>query len=216
MLTKKQCLNYFEKQLAEAYPNDNIPDELLIKFDSDIKYLLASTAKLDHYNIWFNIFELLNFKFQLSLVFTSAAFRNDLPITNMFDVNIKKNTPIQDILKEKIFANVAKIRWYYDNIDLSFMKNLKILELGFGSKLQQNDIAALNLTELECDSNITNVSFMKTLKILKLGYCGLHQSGIANLDLIEFHSNSYIINVSFMRNLKILYANFSILCQEGI
>ena len=93
--------------------------------------------------------------------------------------------------------------------DVSFMRNLKVLDASCGCGIGHDGIVGLDLVELNMSRNtyITKISFMPSLKILHLEYSNLRQNEIDKLDLIMLNANGYsndIANVSHMRNLKIL------------
>jgi flagellin-specific chaperone FliS len=98
----------------------------------------------------------------------------------------------------------------FDNItitNVSFMKNLKILDACYTCGIDQLGIDGLDLNEFMAKGNekIKNVSFMKNLKILHAdSNCGIDQEGIDGLDLFKLYvyGNNKITNISFMKNLK--------------
>lgn len=100
-------------------------------------------------------------------------------------------------------------------IDVSFMKNLKLLSARGGIHfcgIDQKGISGLNLIELDASYNdsIKDVSFMKNLKYLYVGHFAsiIGQEEINGLDLISLvcSNNPRINDVSFMKNLKTLHA----------
>ena len=168
---------------------------------------------MDHLNPWFDIFSLLDLKSQLALLFTCNLFKNNLSITDLYDIEEKYlNVLTNNILRLDIFKYVTKLKANNKKItNVSFMTNLKILYASCYPGINQNGINGLDLVELNASYNdkVINVSFMKNLKKLNVSENrGIDQNGINGLDLVELHVNftNKINNVSFMKNLKKLYA----------
>ena len=161
-------------------------------------------------DIWKIIFNFLDFKSKIRLISTCRYSRQNLYITDLYNINkkylYKLNTPI---LQYYIFRNVIWLNASFNNniTNISFMKNLKKLNLHGYNNINQDGIMGLDLIELYVDNHdkIKDVSFMKNLKILHAsGNCGIDQNGIIGLDLIELDIsyNYKIKDISFMKNLK--------------
>ena len=168
----------------------------------------------DHINLWFDIFNLLDLKSQLSLLFTCGSFKNNLSIIDLCDIDAKYLKVLtNDILRFDIFKYVTKLKANNMKItNVSFMTNLKKLVVLSSSGIDQNAINGLDLVELDaCNiEKITNVSFMTNLKKLNAwGNCGIDQYDINGLDLVELNAgyNNKITDASFMKELKILYTS---------
>ena len=94
----------------------------------------------DHINLWFDIFNLLDLKSQLGLLFTCSSFNNNLSITNLSDIEQKYfNMLTNDILRLDIFKYVTKLQVNNKITNLSFMKNLKKLNVWHNCGISQND-----------------------------------------------------------------------------
>ena len=145
---------------------------------------------MDYNNLWFDIFNLLDLKSQLNLLFTCHLFKDNLSITDLCDIEVKYLKVLtDDIIGLNIFKYVTKLKCNNKKItNVSFMKNLKKLYARDNCDIDQNGINGLNLVELDARDNdkIINVSFMKNLKKLNTwGNCGIDQNGIKGLDLVE-------------------------------
>lgn len=104
--------------------------------------------------------------------------------------------------------------------DVSFMKNLKILNASYDHEdkygdrtcgINQNGIKGLDLIELNAYQNVRifDVSFMRNLRRLNIGGpCGVNQKGIDGLDLheLDVSYNKGIYDLTYMINLKKLIA----------
>ena len=129
---------------------------------------------MDNYNLWYGIFNLLDFNSQLAIISISKNFRSNLYITNLCDFYDKYSRKLNEtLLRRDIFEFVSKIKiialkknpiW-----NISFLQNLKVLQAQSSSGITQNDIRNLDLTELDANNNseINDVSFMKNLKVLR-------------------------------------------------
>ena len=129
---------------------------------------LNKRSLTDHINLWFDIFNLLDLKSQLSLLFTCSSLNNNLSITNLYDIEEKYlNILTNDILRFGIFKYVTKLKCNNKITNVSFMKNLKKLDARYGCGIDQNGIIGLDLVELYTIGNnkITDILFMKNLKI---------------------------------------------------
>ena len=179
-------------------------------------------ATLDYYNIWFDIFDLLNFKSKIGLLSICSCMRESLTITDLYNIESTYLCKLNDdILSNTIFRNVKSldIKPYIVIKNIQFMKNLKRLRIGGNSYIDENSIRGLDLTDINIpyDTRFHDVSNMKTLKVLKNYHAT--QNMIQYLDLISLNinCNRTITDVSFMKNLKILYAGSSLaLTQAGI
>ena len=123
---------------------------------------------MNQYNTWFEIFHKLDFKSQLSLVFTCSAIKNNLFITDLYNIDKKYLKLLDDnFLKHDIFQQTRKLKANSKITDVSFMKNLKVLYANDNSAIDQDGIKGLDLIELNASYNnkITDVSFMKNLKV---------------------------------------------------
>ena len=180
---------------------------------------------MDHLNLWYEIFKELDFITKLSIVTTCWSFRNSFYITDLYHIEKKYLELLNDeILHCGLFNQITHL-CAEDNSnigDISFTKNLKVLNANGSCNITQSDIDGLDLVELGAsnNTNICNVSFMKSLKILYAeDYSSIDQNGITELDLhvLNANSNTEIIDVSFMKNLKILNAGGACgICQYGI
>jgi len=144
-------------------------------------------------DVWKIIFELLDFKSKINFISTCHYFRDNLIITDLYNIEQKYLELLSDeVLHYKIFSKVKTLN-ATDNkkiTSVSFMKSLKILYAEDNCGIDQNGIDCLDLVELYADSNtkITNVSFMKSLKVLSARYsCGIDQNGIEGLNLDKLY-----------------------------
>ena len=88
---------------------------------------------MDYYNLWFGIFEQLNFLSKLSFVFISRNTKDNFYITDLHDIDNKYLKRLNnDILKNDIFRFAAKLKANNKIINVSFMTNLKKLD-AFGN-----------------------------------------------------------------------------------
>ena len=125
--------------------------------------------KMDQYNILFEIFHKLDFKSQLALIFTCSTTKNNLFIIDLYHIEEKYLELLDDnFLKHDIFQQTRKLKANKKITNVSFMKNLKILDASIRCGIGQDGIMGLDLIELNASSNnkITDVSFMKNLKVL--------------------------------------------------
>lgn len=208
---------------------------------------------MNYLNIWQNIFDLLNFKSQLSLIFTNSITITNLRLVKIDTIHPEKYNDSsvfigKDIIETDIFQHVKEMRGVIDySADLSQLKNLKIL-VSINRKLEQHDIDGLDLVKLsvkQCNFNDLNfmtnlknlklimggdfsfnsinqlkltslsiknssndrysdITSMTTLKKLKIKSTDIHQYQIDGLDLVFFRPGHYIFDISFMKNLKVL------------
>jgi hypothetical protein len=163
--------------------------------------------KLDYY-CHNNILNILRLKDQINYLSTCHIFYYNLTIEKLLRSNLNQKN-----IRNHIFRNISSLDVYNnrDITNVSFLKQLKILNASFDCGIDQNGIDGLDLVNLDAELNkkIVNVSFMKHLKILNASIkCGIDQSGIDGSDLIKLtvHDNNKITNVSFMKNLKYLDA----------
>ena len=56
---------------------------------------------MDNYNLWYDIFNFLDFKSQLSLIFTSNMFKNNLSINNLYDIDEKYSYILTDNILQR-------------------------------------------------------------------------------------------------------------------
>ena len=158
--------------------------------DSDnYRYLLT-----DYYNLWFSIFEQLDFLSQLSFVFICRNTKDNFYITNLYDIDDKYLKQLNnDILQNDIFQFVTKLKANEKINDVSFMTKLKKLDAPDYCGIGQNGIRGLDLVEINAafNSKITDVSFMTNLKKLNAwGVCGINQYGIRELNLGELNASN--------------------------
>ena len=184
---------------------------------------------MDNYIIWFNIFEHLKLKSKIALICTNSIFKNNLSITDLYNIeDIYLDRLRQNIIESDIFCNVTQLKARHKIYNVSFLRNLKILDASCHPnhrqicRIDQDGIQGLDLVCLDASFNnrITDVSFMTNLKALyvcsecdyNLGdqffFSDIDQNGIRGLDLEVFYANDNkkIIDVSFMKNLKHLSA----------
>ena len=178
---------------------------------------------MEYYNLWFSIFEQLDFLSQQSFIFICRNTKDNFYITDLYNIDNKYlNRLNNDILQNDIFQFVTKLKANNKIINVSFMTNLKKLDAFGNCGIGQDGIRGLNLVELNayCNGKITDVSFMTNLKILDAwGDCGIGQDSIHGLDLVELNArnNRKITDVSFMTNLKKLDAwGYCGINQDGI
>ena len=175
---------------------------------------LARAKRMSEANLWYVIFKFLDFETQLGIIFTSKFFRDNLFITDLYNIDrfyLKKLT--NNILRFKIFKYVIKLNVDYNKKikNISFMTNLKKLNAELNCGIDQKGIDGLDLIYLNIWDNekIKNVSFMTNLQYLDACYdCGINQDGIEGLNLtyLNASNNKKITNVSFMTNLQYLNA----------
>ena len=174
---------------------------------------------MDNYGLWLDIFNLLDFRSQLAVIFASSEFKNSLFITDLYTIK-KKYLKILYTDYLKYFPYCRKLRVRNVTIqNLTFLKNLKILDISkyhFDPTMElaigDAGIKGLDLTELYADNNpnITDLSSIQNLKILGAKCyqkCGINDASIRGLDLVELDAsgNENITTISFMKNLKILH-----------
>jgi hypothetical protein len=165
-------------------------------------------------DIFTHILNFCDFKIQVYLTSTNNFLRNNLKITNLYNIEKKYLRLLTDeILNQKIFNQVEALDAAYNKkiTNVSMVRSLKKLNAEGNCGIDQNGINGLDLVKLKASYNkkITNVSMISSLKILHAcGNCGIDQNGINGLDLVELDAshNKKITNVSTMRSLKILKA----------
>ena len=139
---------------------------------------------MDHFNLWYEIFQELDFKYKLCLIFSTSHCKNSLHITNLFDIDKKYLMVLtNNILKWSIFEHVTDLYASSNkNItNVSFLSHLKMLDASYDSGLGQDGITGLNLIGFAANDNskICDMSFMHNLKELYANYrCGIDQNGI--------------------------------------
>lgn len=167
-------------------------------------------ATLDNHNLWFDIFDLLGFETQLSLLFTNSCFYNDLFIKNMYDVPDKYLLKLNNfLLTRDIFKNITALNIITRDIQYKeFFKNLKRLSINNYAGLRQQDIQEMDLVEMNISHChiIYDLSFMHNLKKLMARGYSITQNVLMDLNLTDLRisCNNRIYDVSFMKNLKIL------------
>ena len=66
---------------------------------------------MDQYNIWFEIFHKLDFKSQLALIFTCNTIKNNLFITDLYNIEEKYLELLDDnVLNSNIFKQMRKLK----------------------------------------------------------------------------------------------------------
>ena len=158
--------------------------------------------------IWYQILNYLNLKSQINLILTHIYLRDNLWITDLYNIDEKLLIKLDDqILGHKMFSHVTRLN-ARDNkkiTNVSLMTNLKILYACGNCGINQSGINGLNLVELctSDNSKITDVkllacnqlsagavSFMTNLEILyAYGNCGIDQTGINRLNLVELSAS---------------------------
>jgi len=177
-------------------------------------------------DIWHIVFNNCDFISKLKLISVCSIFYHSFFITDLYTISDRcKYRLTNTILKQKKFSRTIELsigNWN-DNINnISFLTNLKKLNIANSRGVDQQGISGLNLFELDVTRNkkITNISLMTNLKKLSAqGLCGIDQQGISGLNLFELNgtNNKKITTVSFMTNLKKLFAeDFCGIDQQGI
>ena len=176
---------------------------------------------MDYFNQWYDIFQLLNFKSQLTFIMVTSQCKKNLHITDMCTIergyNPKPylNRITEEVLAWGIFKHVRKFDNKNNITDLRSLKNLKILKQDYDDKMDMKKFNELDLIKLDIYGNekIRDLTRMTNLKKLRIHIrtCisgGLTQEGIHGLNLVKFSLNSHynITDVSFMKNLKVLVA----------
>ena len=106
--------------------------------------------------IWNQILNHLNLKSQINLVSTNIYLRDNLWITDLYNINEKLLAKLSDqILGHKIFNHVTQLNAYHNRkiTDVSFMTNLKTLGAYGNCGIDQSGINGLNLVELNASRN---------------------------------------------------------------
>lgn len=196
---------------------------------------------MDNYDIFSDIFRLLNTQTQTAFVLTCNILKQNFTITNFSDrlgerrINHRASYSYSDkpVLANKIFENLKSLSvhyfsYYYSNIKLPFLKNLKNIKFG---EVAQKSLVELDPIELEIGYIVrekiwnefcpTKISHMKNLKILHLPErCDITNDEIADLKLERLYmpNNYKIHDLNFMKTLKTLDASDSNngLMQAGI
>lgn len=165
---------------------------------------------MDHYDIWYEIFGLLNFKSKLAMKSASQASQKNLIIKDLYNIPARYLLKLNDDVLVN-FPETRCLKLYVNYVsNLSILRNLKTLYIANDPHIHQGQIQHLDLTELNAEDNpqIRDVHFMKNLKILNARgvCCGIDQAGIRGLNLQKLDAgyNKKITNISFMTNLKIL------------
>src|SRR5438270_13747239 len=102
-------------------------------------------------DIWKIILNLLDFKSQINLISMNHIFRNELKITNLYNIKEKYLKLLtDDILKIQIFNQVNSLNASGNKkiTNVSMMKSLKILNISGKCSIDQNGINGLDLVEL--------------------------------------------------------------------
>lgn len=172
-----------------------------------------------NYFLWYDVFQCLDFCTKLSLGLTSNIFQQNYHIADLMNLDKKYLTKLnQNIIQHPVFRNIKKLKTTDSITDISFLKNLKTLDIScyddvcYECKIDQMGIQNLDLYELNasCNSGITNLNHLRNLKKLDISNnrCAVDQSGIAELNLQELNAsdNWKIMDISYMTNLKILWA----------
>src|SRR5271154_7191948 len=147
-------------------------------------------------DIWHVIFQYCDLLSQLRLILVCSAFNHSFFITDMYDIaDIYKKRVTEQILRQMKFKKIISltVTYNYKTNDISFLTNLKKLDVSGNRTIDQEGIKGLDLIELYVNDNekITDVSFMTNLKKLYVeGECGINQEGINGLDLVELSVNN--------------------------
>ena len=183
-------------------------------------YLLQIT----YYDLWMDIFSLLNIRSKLAIRFICHDFLENFFISDTFDIRVSMFNKLNTKMMCQLCHNIRFKSFHYSDpfkkfIDFQgtrFTNYLKILYANSkDSGFNDHNIRGLDLVELHTDNNpfISDISHMKNLKILSatehFGDCGISDWSIQGLDLIELSVdyNNKVTNVSFMHNLRKLSAS---------
>src|SRR5438270_13500462 len=107
-------------------------------------------------DIWKIILNLLDFKSQINLISLNHIFRNELKITNLYDIEEKYLKLLtDDILKMQIFNQVNSLNANNNKkiTNVSMIKSLKKLNASYNCGIDQNGIVGLDLVELNAGYN---------------------------------------------------------------
>lgn len=181
---------------------------------------------MDNLNLWYDIFDLLNFKSQLALVVTHTNAKKNLYITDI-NTDYVKDSKIflsKNIIESSIFKHIKKFNCVVEDInDLAEFRNLKMLNCCSSNYnnhvLKQETLNGFDLVKLKyINCNNLNISHMTNLKILKLGFYGGINTNLKGLQLTSLHlgNDLQIYDISFMTTLKKLNIQNSILDQNSI
>ena len=106
--------------------------------------------------IWYQILNYLNLKSQINLVSTNVYLKDNLRITDLYNINKNLLAKLSDqIFGHKMFSYVTQFNTCDNNkiTDVSFMTNLRKLNASGNCGIDQSGINGLNLVELNASRN---------------------------------------------------------------
>ena len=161
--------------------------------------------------IWkFEIFPKLDLLSQLRLRATCKYLYTNLDITDLYNIDIEYRGKLtNEILLQYPKLEKLDTRDNSKITNISYLKNLKILDASWYSGINDESLIGLDLIKLNVwgNPNITKISHLKNLKKLDAGYdSGINDESLIGLDLVELcaTSNPKITKISHLKNLKIL------------
>lgn len=167
---------------------------------------------MDHYPIFHDVYELLNFQSKLAFKLGTHFCKKNFHITNLLAVDDRYLRKIDKKVMVKYFLYTVSFRVLNKSMgNISYLRFLKKLDISNIQSIDQECLEKLSLVELKCNNVrcIGDLSFMTSLKVLHArGVPGLKKTSLQSLDLHELvFDNVYpFTNFSHMRNLKILHA----------
>ena len=106
---------------------------------------------MKHYNIWYNIFDSIDFKTQLAFTYICKTINNNFWITDLLDIDFEMSKKLNNELLQKVFSQATKLMTCFDKPDFTIMNDLKELEISHLTKnytltdnLKLNRIAVYN------------------------------------------------------------------------